>query len=344
MNFSRFHVPVHRDAVMFVFVVATLILAIVWSVFSASTLSSTQLGVGTSTPGAAIAVRGGFLVAGGDARILGPINVSSIIATSTSVNSGVGTSSPGALFSVGGVILSGSAGATSTNIGNEAIKQNMTIYGNLEVLGSCTGCLGTSGISGSGTANRVAKFTAGATIGDSIITDTGTNVGIGTTTPGSLLSVHNGETYLGGAVLAAGNVKAAYFIATSSTASFFNFASSTSLSLSNLLNVSGLGTSTLSGGTTVATGGGSFGVGTTSPGSEVGIVGDTFQSSGGTTTQTIHSTSATQGGCIELESPSVPGEWVRLYVGGFGATNTASSAVIQAQGRAILVVELGRCQ
>jgi len=46
------------------------------------------------------------------------------------------------------------------------------------------------GISGSGTANRVPKFTATRTIGNSTIYDNGTNVGIGTTSPLERFSVN----------------------------------------------------------------------------------------------------------------------------------------------------------
>lgn len=45
-------------------------------------------------------------------------------------------------------------------------------------------------ITGSGTANNVSKFTSTYTIGSSIITDNGTNVGIGTTTPAYKLDVN----------------------------------------------------------------------------------------------------------------------------------------------------------
>lgn len=46
-----------------------------------------------------------------------------------------------------------------------------------------------SGVEGSGTINRVAKFTASSTIGNSQIFDNGTNVGIGTNNPTQKLSV-----------------------------------------------------------------------------------------------------------------------------------------------------------
>jgi len=45
------------------------------------------------------------------------------------------------------------------------------------------------GVAGTGTTNMIAKWTSATTIGNSLITDTGTAVGIGTTTPTSLLHV-----------------------------------------------------------------------------------------------------------------------------------------------------------
>ncbi|MBT9167517.1 MAG: hypothetical protein DDT19_00855 [Syntrophomonadaceae bacterium] len=49
---------------------------------------------------------------------------------------------------------------------------------------------GAGGIGGSGTINRVARFTGTSTIGDSQIFDDGTHVGFGTTTPGARLTLH----------------------------------------------------------------------------------------------------------------------------------------------------------
>lgn len=48
---------------------------------------------------------------------------------------------------------------------------------------------GTSGIGGSGTTNYVSKFTAASTIGDSQIFDNGSNVGIGSISPNSVLQI-----------------------------------------------------------------------------------------------------------------------------------------------------------
>ncbi len=49
---------------------------------------------------------------------------------------------------------------------------------------------GGGGIGGSGTTNYVSKFTAAATLGISQIFDNGTNVGIGTTTPGAMVQIN----------------------------------------------------------------------------------------------------------------------------------------------------------
>ena len=46
----------------------------------------------------------------------------------------------------------------------------------------------------SGTNNYVTKFTSGSTIGNSVIYDNGTNVGIGTTSPGDLLQIGSSTT------------------------------------------------------------------------------------------------------------------------------------------------------
>lgn len=53
--------------------------------------------------------------------------------------------------------------------------------------------LNTAALSGTGTTNTVVKWTAGqnGVLGDSLLFDNGTNVGIGTSTPSSKLSVYN---------------------------------------------------------------------------------------------------------------------------------------------------------
>lgn len=54
---------------------------------------------------------------------------------------------------------------------------------------------GGGGLSGSGTANYVSKWTGGTSLGNSLIYDNGTNVGIGTTSPPASLSVGSGNPF-----------------------------------------------------------------------------------------------------------------------------------------------------
>jgi len=86
--------------------------------------------------------------------------------------------------------------------------------------------------------------------------------------------------------------------------------------------------------------------GTTSPYMGFGNSGSIAASSGATTTLSAESTGSTVGGCIELKSSgtAVDTRWIRIYVGSTGATTTATGAVVQANGRGLLIVEEGRCQ
>jgi hypothetical protein len=83
------------------------------------------------------------------------------------------------------------------------VTSSLTVVGNATVSGQNV-CLqngincpaGGGTIGGSGTANYLAKFTAGTTIGNSLIFDNGTNVGIGTASPGAKLDI-NGNLKIG---------------------------------------------------------------------------------------------------------------------------------------------------
>ncbi|MEK7641247.1 MAG: hypothetical protein AAB389_04615, partial [Patescibacteria group bacterium] len=83
---------------------------------------------------------------------------------------GIGTDTPSVALEIGGSVVIGT---------------NLSIVGNLDIQGTCTGC----GLGGSGTANQIAKFSNSTTLADSQLTDDGTNVGIGATSPAYKLQI-----------------------------------------------------------------------------------------------------------------------------------------------------------
>jgi hypothetical protein len=80
---------------------------------------------------------------------------------------------------------------------------NVTVGSGLSFSAGTLSATGGSGISGSGTTNYHAKFTSSTAIGNSLIYDDGTNVGIGTATPAYKLDV-NGTLGVSGNVTLSG--------------------------------------------------------------------------------------------------------------------------------------------
>jgi trimeric autotransporter adhesin len=110
---------------------------------------------------------------------------------SNSTNVGIGTATPSAVLHVIGTILSSSSvtatsfvksGGTSAQI-LAADGSVITAGTNITISGGTISASGSGSISGSGTTNYITKWTSSSAIGNSIIYDNGTNVGIGTTSP-----------------------------------------------------------------------------------------------------------------------------------------------------------------
>ncbi|MEK7641230.1 MAG: hypothetical protein AAB389_04530, partial [Patescibacteria group bacterium] len=141
-------------------------------------VSTTTIGISTSTPGYTLGV-GGFGVVKGNFNIEATSTATSFNATGTIA---VGSSSPDSAFAVVGLSVFGG---------------DVTITGNFDFQGSCAGC-GSGSIEGSGTANKIAKFSAGTTIADSIITDLNGNVGFSSATPYAKLAVQGSAIIDGG--------------------------------------------------------------------------------------------------------------------------------------------------
>jgi hypothetical protein len=92
-------------------------------------------------------------------------------------------------------------GGTDISISNTTISDTSTLA-TVRSRGGCTGCITNSDIgatllSSTGTTNYLQKVTGADILGDSVIYDDGTNVGIGTTSPSEKLVVL-GNTFLGG--------------------------------------------------------------------------------------------------------------------------------------------------
>jgi hypothetical protein len=91
----------------------------------------------------------------------------------------IGTSATDAMriLSTGNVLVATTTGVSGG--GALQVNGNVNINGVFQINGTTIGGGGGSGVTGSGTTNFVTKWTGGSTIGNSVIQDTGTNVGIG---------------------------------------------------------------------------------------------------------------------------------------------------------------------
>jgi hypothetical protein len=85
---------------------------------------------------------------------------------------------------------------TARNIAGVSFNGSANISLNNNAITNGAGYTSNTGtVTGTGTTNYVSKFTSASAIGNSVIYDDGTNVGIGTTSPTSLLSVGNAATF-----------------------------------------------------------------------------------------------------------------------------------------------------
>lgn len=84
--------------------------------------------------------------------------------------------------------------AITLNVSGTLLQQGITVC--LQNGTNCPGTLASSNVTGSGTTSTLARWTSTANIGTSIITDTGTTVGVSTSTPAEILHV-TGNARLG---------------------------------------------------------------------------------------------------------------------------------------------------
>lgn len=157
----------------------------------------------------------------------GPITTSGTITLGGSIsNLSLTTQVAGTLpVANGGTGLSSTPGIGQIDIGNgSGFTRNTLTAGTGISISSGAGSItisatGGGSVTGSGTANYVPKFTGASSIGNSLIYDNGTNVGIGTTTPANTLDVFG---TIGGSSIYASGFYGNRFYSSSNTAYFMN--------------------------------------------------------------------------------------------------------------------------
>jgi len=160
---------------------------------------------------------------------------------------------------------------TGSNIIGSSLSNVQQLTGSVGITGSLA-INGTTAVVGSGTANYVPKFTASNTIGNSLIYDDGTNVGIGTTILNlglysralTILAPSGGSGYAGIEVYGSGSTNGGQIDFGSGTTRYAAISGEYESATNGYLNIRTLRAGTITNAVRI-TSAGSVGIGTSSP-------------------------------------------------------------------------------
>jgi len=179
-----------------------------------------NVGIGTSSPSEKLDVIGGGLAAGnGTIRTGITYSTLGLIGTFTNHDLGIITNGNERIRITSGGLIYVNTTTGVTGGGTLQVNGNVNINGVFQINGTTIGGGGGSGVTGSGTNGNLTKWTGASTIGNSVLTDTGTRL-IQNSGDGFVIATNASDTIGGGSFLALTNSGSTRWILQQINASF----------------------------------------------------------------------------------------------------------------------------